>query len=101
MADPAALQRLRPVIADARRTSRRIWLVMEARDVHDVSPDDISRAARPEGLNDVVMIRANQIRSELTTLYGSPDTSVTVAGRLTQFERFRAYLFAPTEETRR
>jgi hypothetical protein len=99
-ADPAALARLRPVIADARRTGRRVWLMMETRDLHKITDYDIARAPTPDGLKDAGMIRANQIRGELTLLYGPPDTSLTVADPLTQFEKFRAYLFAIPDSSR-
>ena len=67
---------------------------MESRNVSEISTADITRASRPDGLQVAPMIRANQIRKELTALYGLPDTSLVVAGRPTQFERLRAYLFA-------
>ena len=99
-ADPAALARLRPIMAEARGTGRRIWLMMESRDLHKITAYDISRAPQPDGLKDAGMIRANQIRNELTALYGQPDTSLVVPGPITQFERFRAYLFAVPDSGR-
>lgn len=100
IADPAAFARLLPIIADAKQTGRRVWLMMESRDLHKITGYDIARAPTPDGLKDAGMIRANQIRGELTELYGPPDTSLVVPGPLTQFERFRAYLFAVPDSGR-
>ncbi len=94
IANPSAINRLKAVLVDGRKTRRRVWLVMEAREVQNVSARDIARLSTPEGIRYAPAIRANQIRDELTELYGPPDTSLAIPGRITQFERFRAYLFA-------
>jgi uncharacterized membrane protein len=100
IADPAAIDRLRRVLADARSANRRVWLVVEARDVQDISGYDTARVSTPEGLKHAVVVRSTQIRNDLTALYGSPDTSVAVPGQVTRFERLRAYLFAVENDRR-
>jgi uncharacterized membrane protein len=97
MADAAAFALVQRRIEEARRADRRVWLIMEERDVRDLSANDLAKIVGESRLNAMGMIRANQIREKLTSAYGLPDTSLVAHDRLTQFELLRAFLFTPPE----
>jgi len=40
--------------------------------------------------------RSNQIRVELISRYGQPDTTAVATGTRARYENFRAFLFAPS-----
>lgn len=91
--DPAALLRVYQHIRRAREAGRRVWLITERDLVVDMSPEEIATGLKSPSYGFVGTVRANQIRTELVSVYGPPDTSVTARTPPTRFEHFRAYLF--------
>lgn len=92
-ADPAALLRVYQHIRRAREGGRRVWLITERDLVVDMSPEEIATGLKSPSYVFVGTVRANQIRTELVSVYGPPDTSVTARTPPTRFEHFSAYLF--------
>lgn len=93
--DPRALARMKDKIAEVRRDGRRVWLVMEENDVGTVPSGDIERELRSPNYGVVAKIRANQIRADLSSRFGAPDTSVVTHTPRAKFEQLRVYLFTP------
>jgi mannosyltransferase len=96
--DRRALTRIRRRIAEARTEGRRVWLIIDASYVRDLRSEDSTRAEESLDFGEAGTLRANQIRAELRSLYGEPDTTISRAGRTTQYEDFRPFLFAPPDE---
>ncbi|HYN81583.1 MAG TPA: glycosyltransferase family 39 protein [Gemmatimonadaceae bacterium] len=95
VADPVAFTRVKQRIAEARCAGRRAWLIVDASQVHEFSAESIRRVLRSADFNAVAAVRANQIREELVSHYGAPDTTVAVRGRAPRYEELRAFLFTP------
>lgn len=95
--DPRALARVRQRIAEVRAAGRRVWLILDPSAARDLEPEDIARAEQSPSFGLVGMTRFNQIRAELVSRYGPPDTSLVVHSRTPKFERLGASLFVPRD----
>ena len=95
VADPIAFTRVKRRIAEVRCAGRRAWLIVDAGQVHEYSPESAARALASADFSAVAAVRAYQIREELVSRYGSPDTTVVVRGRAPRYEELRAFLFTP------
>jgi Dolichyl-phosphate-mannose-protein mannosyltransferase len=93
--DPQAFATVQQRIAEARQAGRRTWLIMDRGDVLQISPGRMIRLLNSADYAVVAITRSNQIRAELVSMYGPPDTSVMVSGPRTRYEHFRAFLFTP------
>ncbi|MDP9179348.1 MAG: hypothetical protein M3O61_16865, partial [Gemmatimonadota bacterium] len=95
VADPIAFARVKRRIAEARCAGRRAWLIVDAGQVHEYSAESAARALGSADFIAVGAVRANQIREELVSRYGPPDTTVAVRGPAPRYEELRAFLFTP------
>lgn len=95
--DPRALARVRQRVAEVRAAGRRVWLILDPSEVRDLEPEDIARAEQSPSFGLVGMTRFNQIRAELVSRYGPPDTSLVVHSRTPKSERLGASLFVPRD----
>jgi hypothetical protein len=95
MSDPRAFAIVQQRIAEARQAGRRTWLVMDRAYVLQISPGRMIRFLSSRNYALVAITRSNQIRAELVSRYGPPDTSVMAPGPRTRYEHFRAFLFTP------
>lgn len=99
--DPAATRQLAQVIAGARSSGRRVWLVSErtylryADDVLPTLKGDTERARYAP------VRRAKEARDMLIDAYGPADTSHFVHGKVSRYEELLPFLFAPLREARK
>ena len=95
MADHRTLNRALSQIDSARRAGRRVWLIMDRLEEHELSPAIVAVADTINQFGYVGMVRTNQLKLELMAKYGAPDTTAVPRARPTRFEHLRAYLFSP------
>jgi hypothetical protein len=93
--DRQGFARVQRVILEARRGGRRIWLIMNRSDVFEMSRANTDRFLNSRESAFAAVARANQIRAELLSRYGPPDTTLVASGPRTRYEYFRAFLFTP------
>lgn len=93
--DPEAFRLIKARIGNARRAGRRVWLATDSAYVQDLSADEVVTGLRSPKFGVVGIVRTNQIRAELESVYGPPATTFVGRGRPTQLERFTVFLFSP------
>ena len=91
----SALIRVKRRITEARRDERRVWLIIESAYVHEFTTEGITRALQAPGYIRPGIARANQVRAELVSQYGPPNTSFSGDSRRPQLEELQAFLFIP------
>jgi hypothetical protein len=93
VADPTAFARVKQRIAQARCAGRRAWLIVDKSQVHNYSAESALRALASSDFSAVAALRANQIREELVSRYGSLGTTIGTRGRAPRYEELSAFLF--------
>jgi 4-amino-4-deoxy-L-arabinose transferase-like glycosyltransferase len=95
MIDPAAAARAEARIIEARRSGRRVWLIIEGDRLYHVTATAIPEFLRSPNYGVAATGRTAQIRMLLDSLYGPPDTTAVAVTRVPQYENLRAFLYAP------
>jgi 4-amino-4-deoxy-L-arabinose transferase-like glycosyltransferase len=96
MAAPTAVSDAMAVLAKAKNEGRRVWLVMERRSITDtVSAIDPREPQTDETYSRTALGRANELRRELATLYGPPDTTAVPPDTRPVGELLAALLYTP------
>jgi len=96
----AALGRAMARIDSARAQGRRVWFVMEAKEMADRFVRPLGAADTARGyLKPLVLKQSNQLRQHLISLYGEPTLRLMPAPRNQALELLGALLFQPTSRS--
>ena len=97
--DPRPIAAVRQRLVEAHRDRRRVWFVTERRISNDDVPDSdrLPLALEFPGYTKVCHVRASQIRKQLNTLYGPPNTMAVPISRRA-LEDFHVSLYAREDQ---
>jgi uncharacterized membrane protein len=98
--DEAAANRARERIRQARENGRRVWLITDPDGSFPSSPVAIRRLLGSPRYGLVALGRTHELRSQLDTLYGSPESTIVAASLVPRYEEIRASLYAPRDRKR-
>jgi len=98
--DEAAASRARARIRQTREESRRVWLITDRDNHFAVSPAEMRNLLESSHYGLVAIGRTDQLRAQLDTLYGSPDSSINYASLPPRYESIHAFLYTPRDKDR-
>jgi hypothetical protein len=91
----ASVARARARFREARNENRRVWLVLDARRIREQSPARLREMLSSKSYGLVAYARTVELRRELDSLYGRPDTLRVTGGYIQRYEFFTALLYSP------
>jgi hypothetical protein len=93
LADPVALERVASEIAAAKKSQRRVWLIVDAPALKPLSADETSDAEKPGHYISMSGVRAKEIQKMLIREYGEPDEFSSTGAEPSRYEDLHAFLF--------
>lgn len=93
LADPAALERVASEIADAKKSRRRVWLIVDGPALRPLSVDESRDAEKPGHYISMSGVRAKEIQKMLVREYGQPDEVKSLGAERPRYEDLHAFLF--------
>jgi hypothetical protein len=94
LADPAALERVASEIADAKKSGRRVWLIVDGPALRPLSVDESRDAEKPGHYISMSGVRAKEIQKMLVREYGQPDEVESLGPERPRYEDLHAFLFS-------
>jgi hypothetical protein len=91
----ASVARARARFREARNDHRRVWLVLDARKIREQTPQRLREMLSSKSYGLVSYARTVELRHDLDSLYGTPDTLRVTGGRIQRYEFFTALLYLP------
>jgi hypothetical protein len=96
--DDAGATRTHDQISQARRAGNRVWLVADRDKALNLSLTEIRRLLTSRNYGLVATARTAQIRAQMDSLYGLPDTTYVAVGATPRYENTRAFLYTPRDK---
>jgi 4-amino-4-deoxy-L-arabinose transferase-like glycosyltransferase len=93
LADPAALERVASEIAAAKKSRRRVWLIVDGPALKPLSVDESRDADKPGHYISMSSVRAKEIQKMLIREYGQPDEVRSAGAEPSRYENLHAFLF--------
>lgn len=96
--DEGVASRIRERIRQERVHGRRVWLITDPAGLSPVSPVAMRGLLESPRYGPVAVGRSHQLRAQLDTLYGAPDTTIIGASLPPRYEDIRAFLYTPRDK---
>lgn len=93
LADPAALERVASEIAEAKKSQRRVWLIVDGPALKPLTVNESSDADKPGHYISMSRVRTKEIQKMLVREYGEPDEFNSSGSDLSRYEDLHAFLF--------
>jgi 4-amino-4-deoxy-L-arabinose transferase-like glycosyltransferase len=93
LADPSALGRVASEIAAAKKSRRRVWLIVDAPSLKPLSLTESADAEKPGHYISMSTVRAKEIQKMLIEEYGEPDEFSSPGAGPSRYEDLHAFLF--------